>query len=105
MSEFIEDKYEMISIRDIAWDIYFTGNYAFINEELSSYNSLNLNDKVIFMNLKLQVYLKKMKILSEMSFFSNSANTLITNADSLANITNSNDSVKGRVEATFIIDD
>ena len=46
-----------------------------------------------------------MKILSEMSFFSNSANTLITNADSLANITNSNDSVKGRVEATFIIDD
>ena len=53
MSEFIEDKYEMISIRDIAWDIYFTGNYAFINEELSSYNSLNLNDKVIFMNLKL----------------------------------------------------
>ena len=42
MSEFIEGTYEMVEIADDAWDKAFDGNYAFINEELASYNSLGL---------------------------------------------------------------
>ena len=40
-----------------------------------------------------------------MSMFSNSANTIITNADSLVSITSSNENVKGTINPTFIIDD
>ena len=40
-----------------------------------------------------------------MSMFSNSANTIVTNANALVNIDNSNDSIKGSINPTFIIDD
>ena len=40
-----------------------------------------------------------------MSMFSNSANTIITNANSLVAITSSNENVKGSINPTFIIDD
>ena len=113
MSEFIEGKYEMVSISDNAWDIAFTGNYVFINEELASYNNLNLNDKVALEDENgntyefeiIGIFKENEEDSSERRFFSNSANTLITNADCLVNITNSNDSINGKVNATFIIDD
>ena len=114
MSEFFDGTYEMVEISDNAWDIAFNGNYVFINEELASYNSLKLGDKVKLEDEDGNTY--KFEIIGifkenesgsskPMSFFSNSANTLITNADCLVSITDSNDSVKGSVEATFIIDD
>ena len=114
MSEFIEGKYEMTSIADNAWDIAFSGNYVFINEELASYNNLKLNDKIKLEDENGKTY--EFEIIgiykeneegssSPISMFSNSANTIITNADSLLSITNSNESVKGSITPTFIIDD
>lgn len=114
MSEFIEGKYEMTDIADNAWEIAFTGNYVFINEELASYNSLKLNDKIEFVDSEGNIY--EFEIIgiykeneegtsSPMSMFSNSANTIITNADSLVSITSSNENVKGTINPTFIIDD
>ena len=114
MSEFFEGTYEMKEIADNAWDIAFNGNYVFINEELASYNNLKLNDKIILESEDKTTY--EFEIIgiykenesgskSPVSMFSNSANTLITNADCLVNITSSNENVKGSVNPTFIIDD
>lgn len=114
MSEFIEGKYEMTSIADNAWDIAFNGNYIFINEELASYNNLKLNDKIKLEDEDGNVY--EFEIIGifkenesnsskEMKFFSNSANTIITNADVLVSITEKNENVKGNLKPTFIIDD
>ena len=114
MSEFINGKYEITEIADNAWDIAFSGNYVFINEELASFNSLKLNDKIEFVDDDGNVY--EFEIIgiykeneegssSPMSMFSNSANTVITNADSLVAITSSNENVKGSIDPTFIIDD
>ncbi len=114
MSEFIEGTYEMKELALNAWDIAFDGNYIFINEELASYNSLSLNDKIkledesgLTYEFEIIGIYKENESSSEspMSFFSNSANTLITNADALVKITTSNENVKGSVTPTFIIDD
>ena len=114
MSEFIEGKYEMTEIADNAWDIAFKGNYVFINEELASYNNLKLNDKIKLVDDDEKTYeFEIIGIYKEneegttgpMSMFSNSANTLITNADSLVAITNANENVMGSINPTFIIDD
>ena len=114
MSEFIDGKYEMVEIADNAWDIAFDGNYVFINEELASYNNLKLNDKIKFEDEDGNTY--EFEIVgiykdneesssSPQSMFSNSTNTIITNADSLVSITSSNESVKESINPTFIIDD
>ena len=114
MSEFIEGKYEMTEIDDDAWTKAFDGNYVFINEELASYNNLKLNDKIELKDDDENVYeFEIIGIYKEneensknpMSMFSNSVNTLITNADSLVKITESNENVKGSINPTFIIDD
>lgn len=113
MSEFIEGTYEMTQIVDNAWDIAFTGNYVFINEELASYNNLSLNDKIqlkddndnIYEFEIIGIYKENEEESSGPSFFSNSANTIITNADSLVSITSANTEIKGSVKPTFIIDD
>lgn len=114
MSEFIEGTYEMTEITDDAWDLAFDGNYVFINEELAEYNSLSLNDTIKLEDEDGNTY--KFEIIgiytenssddsSFMSMFSNSANTIVTNADALASITDSNSEVTGSLNATFIIDD
>ncbi len=114
MSEFVEGTYEITEIIDNAWDIAFNGNYVFINEELASYNNLNLNDKIKLEDENGNTY--EFEIIgiykendnntsSTMSMFSNSVNTIITNADCLVAITNSNENIKGTVNPTFIIDD
>ena len=114
MSEFIEGKYEMADIVDNAWELAFDGNYVFINEELSSYNSLSLNDIIkltaddgnVYEFVIIGIYKENEdSSASPMSMFSSSANTLITNADSLVAITSENDGIKGSVNPTFIIDD
>ena len=114
MSEFVEGTYEMTEIVDNAWDIAFDGNYVFINEELASYNNLKLNDKIKLEDEDGNTYeFEIIGIYKEnenntsntMSMFSNSVNTIITNADSLVEIANSNENIKGNVNPTFIIDD
>ena len=114
MSEFIEGKYEMTEIAENAWDIAFTGNYVFINEELASYNNLKLNDKILLEDSDgntyefeiIGIYKENEESSSNpMSMFSNSANTLVTNAECLVAIANSNENIKGQIDPTFIIDD
>ncbi|MBE6157348.1 MAG: ABC transporter permease [Firmicutes bacterium] len=114
MSEFIEGKYEMKEIADNAWDIAFDGNYVFINEELASYNNLKLHDKITLVDDNERTYeFEIIGIYKEneeessgpMSMFSNSANTLITNSNSLVNITKENTNIKSSIKPTFIIDD
>ena len=114
MSEFINGTYTMNEITDNAWDIAFDGNYVFINKELADYNELVLNDKIKLEDEDGNTY--EFEIIgifedneesenSMMSMFSNSANTIVTNANALVNIDNSNDSIKGSINPTFIIDD
>lgn len=114
MSEFINGTYEMKEIADNAWDIAFDGNYVFINEELASVNNLKLNDKIKFEDEDgktyefeiIGIYKENEDDSSEpKDMFSNSANTIITNADSLVKITSANSNIKGSVNPTFIIDD
>jgi len=113
MSEFINGTYTITDITDDAWDVAFTGNYVFINEELATYNELKLNDKIILEDETGTIYeFEIIGIYTEnsssesslMSMFSNSVNTIVTNADALVNITSENDSVNGTVTPTFIID-
>ncbi|MBQ2872403.1 MAG: ABC transporter permease [Bacilli bacterium] len=114
MSEFINGTYTMTEITDNAWDVAFNGNYVFINEELASYNELALNDKIKLEDEDGKTY--EFEIIgifedneesedSMMSMFSNSANTIVTNADALVNIDTENDNITGSINPTFIIDD
>ena len=114
MSEFINGTYTMTEVTDNAWDVAFDGNYVFINEELASYNELSLNDKIKLEDEDGKTY--EFEIIgifkdneesedSMMSMFSNSANTIVTNADALVNIDAENDDINGTVNPTFIIDD
>lgn len=113
MSEFMNRTYTMSEITDNAWDVAFSGNYVFINKELATYNNLSLNDKIILEDEDLKTY--EFEIIgifedndtdnnSKMSMFSNSVNTIITNADVLVNIDTENDNIKGIINPTFIID-
>lgn len=113
MSEFINGTYEMQEIEEDAWDIAFSGNYAFINEELAEYNGLQLSDSIVLEDEEGNSY--DFKIIgiyeekgsgepSSISMFSNSVNTIITNAAALETITQDNDSINGNVTPTFIID-
>ena len=114
MSEFINGTYTMTEIADNAWDVAFDGNYVFINEELASFNELALNDKIKLEDEDGKTY--EFEIIgifedndtesnSMMSMFSNSANTIVTNADALVKIDTENDDINGSVNPTFIIDD
>ncbi|MBE6147506.1 MAG: ABC transporter permease [Firmicutes bacterium] len=114
MSEFINGTYTMSEITDNAWEVAFDGNYVFINKELADYNELSLNNKIKLEDEEGNTY--EFEIIgifedneeledSMMSMFSNSANTILTNANTLVNIDNSNDSIKGSINPTFIIDD
>lgn len=114
MSEFIEGSYEMTQIVENAWDIAFTGNYVFINEELATFNNLNLNDKIqlededgnIYEFEIIGIYKENEESTSNsMNMFSQSANTIITNASSLISISEANTNIKSSIKPTFIIDD
>ncbi len=113
MSEFISGTYTMNEITDNAWDIAFDGNYVFINEELADYNDLSLNDKIKLEDEDGHTYeFEIIGIFKEndeegsdtMSMFSNSANTLVTNASTVTNITTSNTEINATIYPTFIID-
>ncbi len=113
MSEFINGTYTMNEITDNAWDIAFDGNYVFINQELADYNDLNLNDKIKLDDEDGNTYeFEIIGIFKEneegstdaMSMFSNSANTLVTNASAVTGITTSNEDLQATINPTFIID-
>ena len=107
MSEFIEGTYEMVEISDDAWEKAFDGNYVFINEELASYNNLELGSKIKLEDEDGHVYkFEVIGIFKEnesgkagpMDLFSSSVNTIITNATAIS-------AIEGTVEPTFIIRD
>ena len=112
MSEFINGTYTMKEITDDAWDIAFSGNYVFINEELANYNDLKLNDKITLEDennnsyefIIIGIYTENISNESlPNSMFSNSANTIITNADVLIDITSNNSAIISSINPTFII--
>ena len=114
MSEFINGTYTMTEITDNAWELAFNGNYVFINEELASFNELSLNDKIKLEDENGNAYEFEIIGIFEdneesedtmMSMFSNSANTIVTNAEALVNIDSENDDINGTINPTFIIDD
>lgn len=112
MSEFIEGNYYMTQITDNAWNVIFNGNYVFISEELASYNNLSLNDKIELQDengnkyeFEIVGFYKEKSSENSMDMFSSSSNTIITNADVLVSITNSNENIKGKLNPTFIIND
>ncbi len=116
MSEFINGTYTMSEIKDNAWDIAFSGNYVFINEELAEYNNLELGNKITLKDEDENTY--EFEIIgiykenedstntqsNKMDMFSSSANTIITNADALVNIANENENINANISPTFIID-
>ena len=112
MSEFINGTYTMNEITDNAWDVAFDGNYVFINQELADYNELHLNDKIQLKDDDGNTYeFEIIGIFKEneeegqtMSMFSNSANTLVTNANAVNSIVSGNENLKGDLYPTFIID-
>ena len=112
MSEFIDGTYKVTDIEDDAWDKAFDGNYVFINKELASYNGLSLGDTIKLKDEDDNIYEFKIIGIFEdndtsnnmMSMFSNSVNTLITNADALISIADSNEDINASVMPTFIID-
>lgn len=115
MSEFVDGTYKIESILDDAWNIAFSGNYVFINQELAEYNGLDLNSIIELADEEGNIYsFEVIGIYSDneevndngpMDMFSNSVNTLVTNASVLAEIDNSNDTISGMINPTFIIDD
>lgn len=113
MSEFISGTYTMSEISNNAWDIAFDGNYVFINEELASYNELSLNDKITLESEDGNTYeFEIIGIFKDneesdfmISMFSNSANTILTNATTLIDITSNNDNINKTITPTFIIND
>ena len=113
MSEFINGTYTMNEITDNAWNVAFDGNYVFINQELADYNDLNLNDKIKLEDEDGNTYeFEIIGIFKEneegnqepISMFSNSANTLVTNASAVTSITTSNEDLKATINPTFIVD-
>ena len=113
MSEFINGTYTINEITDNAWDVAFDGNYVFINQELVDYNDLNLNDKIKLEDGDGNTYeFEIIGIFKEneegnqepMSMFSNSANTLVTNAIAVKSITTSNEDLQASINPTFIVD-
>ncbi len=111
MSEFITGTYQISEIVDNAWDVAFDGNYVFINKELADYNNLKLNDKITLEDDDGNTYqfeilgiFEEKESEDNMSMFSNSVNTIVTNSSAVNDITNSNENIQGNVRPTFIID-
>ncbi len=109
MSEFISGTYTMNEITDNAWEVAFDGNYVFINQELADYNDLALNDKIKLEDEDgnkyefeiIGIFKENEENASPMSMFSNSANTIITNA---ASVTTNNEDLNATITPTFLID-
>lgn len=112
MSEFISGQYKISKIATDAWDKAFDGNYVFINEELATYNNLTLGDKITLKDSDdgtyefeiIGIFKENSSSSDEASLFSKSANTLITNTNSLTSITENNENIKSNIKPTFIID-
>lgn len=114
MSEFIDGTYTMVDIKDGAWDIAFDGDYVFINQELASYNELEIGDIIELVDENDNIYSFEILGIFEdndtsnnnmMSMFSNSVNNIITNSNALITITENNEDISANLTPTFIIDD
>lgn len=93
MEEFIDGSYTMSETSDDAWEQIFDGNYCFINEELAELNEIEIGDTIRFVSPQdedIKFSYQVVGIFKENSseeasnggfqMFSNSANTIITNA-------------------------
>lgn len=111
MSEFISGSYT-ISEGEVSSD--FTGNGAVISEELASLNELEVGDTITLVNpddddltyeiIVTGIYKENTDASGDMtSMFSNSANTIITNATVVESILADDDEFSVTVTPTFIL--
>lgn len=100
MEEFISGSYKMIEITDDAWNQVFSGNYVFINSELALMNEVSLNDTITLIDaddkeydfIVVGIFEEVSSDSTEPSFFSSSANSIITGTEYLSNIFKDNTS-------------
>ncbi len=108
MQEIIEGTYTVSSTIDDAWTLLFEGNYVLINEELATLNGIELGQEITLVDSDENTYTFIVAGIYEENstdtqmptdFFSQSANTILTNASYLSSLDG------GSVEVTFVLYD
>ena len=91
MEEFINGNYTLIDSVDDIWDIIFNGNYCLINSELATLNEISVGDSITLDDVSFEVVgIYEENDETNFNMFSNSANTIITNASSATDPINVN---------------
>lgn len=111
MSEFIEGKYTITDSVDDLWNKILKGEYCLINSELATLNEINIGDTIKIKNSSTEI--TEVEIVgifketnndnNEMSMFSNSANTLITNSSLVEELASANEDLKINVTPYFTL--
>lgn len=110
MSDFISGNYQ-ITEGEISSD--FTGYTCIINDELATLNDIEVGDTITLTDPNDEdktyefeitgIYEENSSDESEVQLFSNSANTIITNADVLLEMVNGNDNLTYNINPTFVL--
>lgn len=107
MSEFIAGTYT-IDEGSISSD--FESNTCIINSELATYNNLSVGDVITLVNPNDETKTYELEITGiysdneeNMNMFSNSVNTIITNATVVSNILSENEDLTSNLTPTFIL--
>lgn len=91
MEEFINGNYTLIDSVDDIWNIIFNGNYCLINSELATLNEISVGDSITLDDVSFEVVgIYEENDETNFNMFSNSANTIITNASSVTDPVNVN---------------
>lgn len=115
LTEFITGSYQISEKTDDAWDKIFDGNYCAINKELADLNELKLGDNIILndpndegKSIELSVVAiyeeDSEEDVNSKSMFSNSANSIITNVDTISKVKEFNSDLKFNVNPVFVLD-
>jgi len=111
MKEFIAGKYTITDSSNDLWDKILNGEYCLINSELATLNEINIGDTIKIKNNSEEI--KELAVIgifkennsdnNEISMFSKSANTLITNSKIIENLKNENDDLNLNVTPYFTL--
>ncbi len=112
MSDFISGNYK---ITEGEVDSEFSGYNCIINEELATLNDISVGDTITLVNPNDESEIYEFTVTgiytedtsdedsNEMSLFSNSANTIITNSSVLLDMTTDNEDLTYNINPTFIL--
>lgn len=113
MNEFITGSYTMKEQEDDAWNLIFDGNYCMINNELAELNEVSVGSELTFTDPDDETKTITLKVVgifeesssdenvNEMSMFSNSANTIITNVGVIDSVKQINSELKFELSPKF----